>query len=204
MFTQHYDDWRKSRLNTVINLLGIDFFRGKRVLEVGAGYGDLGYELSKLGANVTFSEGRLEHLAVIKQRYPEFEARLDNCEEILDIPHYDIIVDFGLIYHLENLKQHIINMCEHCDYLLLEGIVAHESDDPDYYRVKSEYGYDQSLTTKGTIASPKYIENILTSCNMSFQRYDLASLNSSFHIYDWKIGDKADVSHRRFWIAKKI
>ena len=60
-FAGHYDKWRLVRINKVLELFGVDYFKGKKILELGAGHGDMGAFFCELGANVLCLEGRLEN-----------------------------------------------------------------------------------------------------------------------------------------------
>ena len=64
-----YEDWYKKRVSKIINIFGQDWFAGKNILELGACYGDIGIELTKLGAEVTFADAREENLDVIKNKF---------------------------------------------------------------------------------------------------------------------------------------
>jgi tRNA A58 N-methylase Trm61 len=69
MFSGHYEGWRKSRISTTLDLVQDGFFDGKSILEVGAGYADVGnYFQTNFDCRVTSYEGRREHVEVIKSR----------------------------------------------------------------------------------------------------------------------------------------
>lgn len=42
LFDPSYEEWRLHRIAKILEIYGIDYFRGKRVVEVGAGHGDIG------------------------------------------------------------------------------------------------------------------------------------------------------------------
>lgn len=42
MFSNHYDNWRISRLNGVTKYIKPEYFQNKTLLELGCGYADIG------------------------------------------------------------------------------------------------------------------------------------------------------------------
>jgi hypothetical protein len=41
-FKGHYNNWRKTRIDKILSIFDKEFFKGKTVLELGAGHGDFG------------------------------------------------------------------------------------------------------------------------------------------------------------------
>lgn len=70
MFQQHYVNWRISRMNGVKKYISPDYFKSKTLLELGCGYADVGNMFYELGANVTSSDVRKEHLEIVKKNTP--------------------------------------------------------------------------------------------------------------------------------------
>ena len=62
MFTNHYNNWRISRMNGVKKYIPVDYFKSKTVLELGCGIADIGNMFYELGATVTSSDVRKEYL----------------------------------------------------------------------------------------------------------------------------------------------
>ena len=54
----NYIEWRRTRIEKVESLFGKDFFKGKKMLELGCAMGHTGRHFEELGATVTFAEGR--------------------------------------------------------------------------------------------------------------------------------------------------
>jgi SAM-dependent methyltransferase len=212
-FEGHYIEWRKRRLDFILGVLGPDFFKGKTLLEVGAGYGDIGNFFHGLGARVTCTDARQEHLDVMSLRYPHINTFLYNLDD-RNYPkgheddHYDVVVHMGVLYHLrrspDSAIRRAVSHLNTCGTLILESEVA-DSDDPFYVRRRIEpTGYDQGVSTKGNRPSAAYVERVLgESC--TFTRYDSMELNSIGHRYTWKVKNTGSASHgkRRFWIAKR-
>jgi hypothetical protein len=119
-----------------------------------------------------------------------------------------------LLYHLYNWKQDLICSLNHTDILVLETEVA-DSDKPLFeYEFTDRNDYDQSITETRRVkrVSANHIEHVLEENNFSFVRCDDEDLNSTMHIYDWKVSGSSekenldpnnDMGRRRFWIAKR-
>lgn len=203
--TTYHPDWQVNRINFILSKYPTDFFKGKRILELGAYNGYIGAYFSALGAEVHCVEGRPENVENIKRDYPNVTAEVGN----LDTPewkwgHYDIIINFGLYYHLENFhKEHLTNCINNCDLMFFESVIFDTSKPEIYFRVES--GDDQSLGETGGTPSTSYVENIFNEANVNYTKYTDASLNNYQHKYDWPdIGLRIfNQFHRRFWIVSK-
>ena len=71
-FDGHYWEWRKNRVEKIKSIYFLeheDWFKGRDILELGCGYGDLGINFVELGANVLFAEVRKEHLEILRKKY---------------------------------------------------------------------------------------------------------------------------------------
>ena len=203
--TTYHADWQINRINFILSKYPKDFFKGKRILEVGAYNGYIGAYFNALGAEVHCLEGRTENVVNIKNDYPNITAEVAD----LDSPnwnwgHYDIIINFGLYYHLEKFhKEHLQNCINNCDLMFFETVI-YDSSDPEIY-FRQENGDDQSLTSLGGTPSTSYVENILKEVNTNYKKYTDQFLNNYQHKYDWPdTGFKVfNQFHRRFWIIQK-
>ena len=203
--TTYHADWQINRINFIISKYPKEFFKGKRILEVGAYNGYIGAYFNALGADVHCLEGRIENVINIKNDYPNITAEIAD----LDSPdwnwgHWDIIINFGLYYHLEKFhKEHLQNCINNSDLMFFETVI-YDSSEPEIY-FRNEVGDDQSLTSIGGTPSTSYIENILKEYNMQYKKYTDPFLNNYQHKYDWPdTGFKVfNQFHRRFWIVKK-
>ncbi len=207
MFTEHYEGWRNSRVNGLLKYVSKDLFKNKSLLELGCGFGDLGNIFQNLGCMATSSDGREEHLEVVKKRYPLLKTKKIDCDKDLIEEHYDIILHWGLLYHLDysSIKEHIKNCCESCEILLLETEVCDSSDPNFFISLEDKDGYDQSLNKNAVKPSQTYIETELKKNNFDYICIKDPILNSSFHIYDWEVSETKTWKDglRRFWICWK-
>lgn len=208
-FTNHYEYWRAKRITAIVDYYGETWFKGKRILELGCGYGDIGYTLSTLGATVVFAEGREENCAYLHRRFPNAKVYCMNCENEWPFPqnaHFDLILHLGLLYHLDNIWFALDKALECCDHLVLETEVA-DSDDPDYILKIDEDAtfWDKSLMGRGSRPSAEYIEKHLAKMNWRYQRITDARCNALFHKYDWPVKNTGTwkAGQRRFWFCEK-
>lgn len=117
---------------------------------------------------------------------------------------FDIIINFGLFYHLEkNHDAHLKNCLKNCNLLFFESVILDSNDSKIYFRQES--GIDQSLSEVGGTPTSKYVENIFINSNFNYKRYDDIKLDSDPHIYSWteQNSDIFDGYKRRFWIVNK-
>ena len=204
MFTGHYTSWRNTRMNGVKKYISPEYFKSKTLLEVGCGHADIGNMFHELGAVVTSSDGRKEHLDIVNQKYPHIKTLLIDGDNDTIKEKYDIIVHWGLLYHLKEIEAHLGNVSQKCDLLLLETEVS-DSDDKEFYISTNEKGYDQAFNNKGIRPSPSYVEQVLGKNGFQFKMIKDSILNSDFHQYDWDVRNSKGHTNglRRFWICWK-
>lgn len=204
--TNYHPDWQVNRIKYMLSLYGEDFFKNKNILELGPYNGCIGAYFQSIGGHVTSIEGRLENVENIKKDYPNIENVI---HDDLDTPdwnwgHFDIIINFGLYYHLQNYhKEHLINCINNCDIMFFESVI-HDSEEPKIH-FKNEIGPDQSLSEIGGAPTLKYIENIFNENNTTYEMHASPNLNGDGHIYDWesKYDNIHKATYRRFFVVKK-
>lgn len=203
--TTYHADWQKNRINFILSKYPKEFFKGKRILEVGAYNGYIGAYFNALGAEVHCLEGRTENVVNIMNDYPNITAEVANLDTDEWVwGKWDIIINFGLYYHLEKFhKEHLQNCISNCDLMFFETVIYDSNDSEIYFR--TEQGDDQSLTTIGGTPSTSYVENILKENAVTYKKYTDPFLNNYQHKYDWPdTGVKVfNQFHRRFWITNK-
>lgn len=208
--TSYHAAWQKNRIKFILSKYSEDFFKGKNILELGPHNGYIGASFANLGANVHCIEGRLGNVENIKNNYPMLSVKQGNC----DTPNWewgqwDIIINFGLYYHLEEYhKEHLSNCIKNCDLMFFETVIYDSDESTIYFRDENGNDYDtadQSLTKLGGTPSTSYVENIFKEHDVKYTKFSDGSLNGSGHNYDWKdTGNNTYNSHRRrFWIIEK-
>ncbi|MFH0921495.1 MAG: methyltransferase [Fibrobacterota bacterium] len=195
-FSGPYDEWRMKRVNKMLEIFGIDFFKNARILELGSGFGETGAIFAELGANVLCLEGRQQSVNVAKLLYrnlSNFRCEQHNLED--DFSHFgrfDLIIHFGVLYHLQEPKVNL-HYCMKCsDRIILESAVVDSQDTQYCIRVSENRSLvDQSVIGFGSRFSPFFIESVFEEAGYSVQRHFTRDLNlKGFFAYDWK--------HRRF------
>jgi len=203
--TSYHPDWQVNRINFILSKYPAEFFKGKRILELGAYNGYIGAYFSTLGAEVHCVEGRKENVDKIKKDYPNVTVECSDLDtSFWNFGKWDIIINFGLMYHLEKFhKEHLINCIENCDLMFFESVI-YDSFKPEVY-FRNENGDDQSLTNKGGTPSTSYVENIFNEVGVNYIKYSDSSLNNWEHKYNWPdTGFKMfNQFWRRFWIVNK-
>ena len=192
-------------MNGVKKYISPDYFKSKTLLELGCGHADVGNMFHELGSIVTSSDARTEHLKEVKQKYPHITPlRIDGDKDIIK-DKYDIIVHWGLLYHLNEIELHLENVSKACDVLLLESEVS-DSDDKEFYisTIETDH-YDQAFNNKGIRPSQSYVEHVLEKNGFQYKLIKDPILNSSTHCYDWDISNSKTWRSglRRFWICWK-
>lgn len=204
--TNYHADWQKNRVNFILNKYPKGYFKGKRILELGSFNGYIGAYFNSLGAEVHCIEGRTENVLNIKKDYPQLSVESSN----LDRPDWiwgswDVIINFGLYYHLENYHlEHLTNCIDNTKILFFETVIF-DSDEPEIY-YRNESGIDQSLGETGGNPTTSYVENIFSGKNTLYRKYCDSSLNGGLHKYDWVDSNTKllDQYTRRFWVVHNL
>jgi SAM-dependent methyltransferase len=201
LFGGQYDEWRVSRFAGILKYVNIDLLFDKTLLELGCGYGDNGKLFKNIGCDVTASDANEQHIKSASVKNPELKYEIFNCNKDLLTKKYDIILHWAVVNHLDNLEQHLNNVCANCDYLFLESEICDASI--SYVIKTNESEYDQAFDIVGSRPSQKYIENILTKNNFNFVMIKDSILNAGYHIYDWEIRNSLTCHNgmRRYWIC---
>lgn len=202
--SNYHSEWQNSRINFLINKYGEDFFNKKTILELAPYNGYIGAYFHSIGADVCLLEGRQENKLNINANYPQLKCYVvDLDRDDWRWGKWDIIINFGLYYHLEKFhKEHLENCLDNSNIMFFETVV-YDSNEAEILFVK-EFGPDQSLTGIGGNPSTSYIENILISKNKRYEKFSDSRLNEGGHIYDWiDTGNKIYNGYqRRFWIIQ--
>jgi len=103
--------------------------RLSNAVDAGCGVGFFSEMLAECGLNVCGFDGREENVAEARQRFPQipFEQGDIEARSILELGRFDLVLCFGLLYHLENPLLAIRNLrglTEKC--LLLESMCLPE------------------------------------------------------------------------------
>jgi len=218
----YMNEWRVARTNKLIEVFGEDWFKGKLILEMGCGFGNVGDYLSGLGATVHFSDARQECLDVVKEKNDEYETFLIDQET--DWKHdefYDLIIHWGLVYNMNYWERDLKKCLSMCKHLTVETAV-NKFIEPIEYKIVG-FEYQDSLhgpnSLIGSLPSVKLIENVFDFKGVKHNRYDdiinvsECNNNLKYNIEQEPIGDNPKycilnswhrndfAGGRKFWIT---
>lgn len=208
MFDGKYLEWNQKRIKAIIDFYGHKFMFKKNVLDLGSGQGDIGGALHRLGAEITLVDARQEHLQMAQKKFQGINILRADLDQDWPFQHkrFDLIIDLGLLCHLRDFKQHIINVCNTSSNLVLETAVC-DSDDPNTcIRIdESKSIYDNAVNGIGCRPSAAAVEKVLADCGMTFERMDSDKLNAGPFVYNWQPKNDGDTSinKRRLWFCFK-
>ena len=208
LFIEHYDQWNKKRFQFITSLLGIKTIENLKVLELSAGHANIGKFFCVLGADVTCTDGRPEHLEWIQNQFPSIETRTIDLEKPYpELSKFDVVLHFGVLYHLSDPIKHLKDFLvkQEFDHLFLETEVSNYPDANFVLRI-AESGYDQGISKVGGRPTSRAIEQVLTESGLAWERHDTAELNSIPHDYSWQETNTPEtyrIGLRRFYHIQK-
>lgn len=213
-FDNCYNRWRETRMNKLISLFGEDW-SGKKVLELACAYGNIGLHLKSLGADVTFADARQNHLDIVLSKDPTAKTLLIDQDTDWQInQQFDIVLHFGVLYHLDNWRRDLSNAILHTKILVLESAVVDSDKEYEYKLFEEDEDGENAFNSIGTMVSAVTIENHLQGLNCTLRRFDDEDLNTNWFNYTWKTSnpdlsniaissyeDKPLYGGRRFWLV---
>jgi SAM-dependent methyltransferase len=131
---------------------------GKSILDMGCGVGHLTQILAKKGYRIAGADGREENIRVFRQRHPELPAHVANVEEKLTaLGEFDIVLCYGLLYHLENPFQALRNLASICRGVLVVETIVCDHELPVAVWVDETKSANQALLGLGCRPSPSLV-----------------------------------------------
>jgi hypothetical protein len=209
-----YENHKNKRVSKIIEILGVDWFKDKTILELGACHGDIGIEFIKLGSHVTFADAREENLNEIYAKIEQPDIIVLNQNKPYNLGRrYDLVLHLGTLWHIENWHNDLYCALRHSDRMILETKVLPKNVNISLSTntLKSKYN---AFGEKESCFTDVAVEKKLIELNIDYVRYDDANLNTNFeemaenvyvkHIYDWTIetpilSSNKQIHHRRFW-----
>lgn len=206
--------YRESELTRLLNLFAhvdVERWRGMRVLEVGAGLGRLGDVFVQLGFDVTSTDGREEYVNRMKARGRKaFVVDLDRTG-VDAIGDFDLILAFGVVYHLREIEPFIRSCGVKSKVLLLETVVSDSAEAVNQQVAEAGgwRGQDQALNRYGCRPSPSWIEGVCRSAGFDVVR-DISSplANWQSASFDWEPRGNGEwrrdgMNLRKMWVCEK-
>jgi cyclopropane fatty-acyl-phospholipid synthase-like methyltransferase len=212
IFTVGY--YREAELTRLLNMfahVNIQEWKNYKILETGAGHGAMGKTLLDLGFNVTSTDGRPEFVEVMKRQGRKAEVLDVNRQEITEVGNFDIILSFGLLYHINNPEYFINNCAKNCKVMVLETVVC-DKKEPVLNSVEEAGGWrgkDQALDKKGCRPSPAWIEETARKAGFTLIR-DISSSVGNWDNgkFDWEPKNNGEWKRngytlRKMWVFEK-
>lgn len=146
----HYRQMNQARACTIRNTIArlAPLLPLHTALDAGAGLGFFSQTLFECGLQVRGFDGRAENAAESRRRFPHIpfdQADLQD-RDVLNLGQFDLVLCFGLLYHLENpllAVRHLRGLTKQC--LLLESMCVPD-DRPSLLLREEPHEVDQSLT----------------------------------------------------------
>lgn len=209
LFRGHYDAWTEARLGWILRTFGDDVFKGRSVLDIGGGTGHIARRALDLGAGaVEVVEGRLANIREAEPRegltftHANLERGLVTAADA-----YDIVINFGTIYHVVNWELMLVQSVALArELVFVETEVIDAENEATRYVIEDQWYYDQALGGIGTRPSEFEIDRLLARVpNAQAAKALDASLNAEFHRYDWENALEGMFASgmRRFWSVRR-
>ena len=204
-FQGGYNESRPKRIREIVEHYGVDNFRGKSMLEVGAGYGHIGAEFaSTYGANVLCTDARPDYVERTKVLHPQVKAAIQDLEQPWPFKDkFDFILYMGVLHHIhpKHVPTALEEMCNASDNIVLEHVVT-DNENPNLIISEGEPAYDQAIHGMGCRPTTAYMERMLTELGMQFERVMNSRLDGPAG-FTWEPGHAPAIGPRRFWFVWK-
>lgn len=204
-------EWTMKRINKILSIYDIEFFKDKKILVLGDGIGDIGGFFADIGANVLAIEGRTINRNLAKLRMRNIKnyrtINLDLNKDFSKVGKFDIIINFGLIEAINNIKLLLECCAKISNLVIVETLVADSFDEHSVFEddMPMECNANAISSNLGCRPSPAYIEAFFKNKGYTIKRFWDKDLDNFFMKYSWKgKGDNSlDDEKRRFWIFEK-
>jgi SAM-dependent methyltransferase len=210
--TGYYRESQVTRLANLFAHVDLQTWRDMKILEVGAGLGHLGDAFAQLGFDVTSTDGRPEYVEAMKARGRRaFVLDLDTTD-IDEAGDFDLVLAFGVLYHLARPEQFLRSCGKRARVLLLETAVCDRAA-PVIHWVSEAGGWrgkDQALRGRGCRPSPAWVEATCLDAGFDSVR-DISSPVANWVIgaFDWEPRDTGEwrrdgVNLRKMWVCERL
>jgi SAM-dependent methyltransferase len=208
-YSENYKEWTMKRINKILEIIDIKWFKGKRVLILGDGIGNFSPFFAELGCDVTVLEGWRDNYNIFVLRNSHLKNLdihfFDLRNDFTKFGKFDLIINFGLIEAMDEIKNLLECCCKMSDNVLVETLVSDSLDKNFCNLVQRGVGCDTGLNARGLHPSPFYIEDFFISRGFEMVRCFTKDLNWGTVRYDWEHKNDKTTSEdlRRFWFFYK-
>lgn len=143
---------------------------GKSILDAGCGVGRLSGFFLKKGCTLTALDGRAENIEAFKARHPGVAAHVAKVDEqpLTRFGRFDIVLCYGLLYHLMDPYRALRNLSQVCGELLLLDTVVCDHRLP-LARFDDEYlSATEAMHGLGLRPSPSAVAQLLSRAGFQF------------------------------------
>jgi glycosyltransferase involved in cell wall biosynthesis/SAM-dependent methyltransferase len=203
----HQEQRTHNLSKVIIDHYGYVFFRGKTVLDLGCGLGQIGNALARLGATVTAVDARDKNLKSVQTNFPHIRTiKLDLDKEFpFGLFEFDIVLSLGALCHIKHYEQHLQNLCNVAEHIILETEVLDTRDQDGRIVLYEEKAIDDlSFGGESSIVSSTNIQHKLSHFGATFKLINETKLNYGGYRYDWmEQGAGRKHGNRRMWFAHR-
>jgi SAM-dependent methyltransferase len=160
---------RKEPLRAILPLLR-ESLPLQTAIDVGCGVGYFAAFLHEMGFQVTAVDGRPDNVIEGRERYADISFHVGDAEdpEIAKLGTFDLVLCFGLLYHLENPFRAIRNLYALTSKILFLESMCVPNDSSVFYLRDEPNGEDQSLTSAALYASENALAKMCYQAGFSF------------------------------------
>ena len=201
-------EWIQKRIKAILYHYGDHFFNGKKILDIGAGHGEVSIAMANLGAVVTALDARKNYLDAIKTRNPSIRCVRADLDQQWPFngEFFDVIIHLGTLNHLQQIEMNLKNVCNSTTNLILESQVCDSTDVARIFLIKeNKSNTHHSFNGVGARPSTRYIESALNQLGMEYSRIIDDRCNAEHYIYDWNEQNSNSCREglSRLWFAKR-
>ena len=202
-----YSNRNHNIAKVIIDKFQYQWFRGKRILDLGCGLGHIGAAFTRLGATVVACDAREKNLEAVRKLFPHIQTiKADLDKEFPFSPYeFDIVLSIGLLCHLKEHEKHLQDICGVAEHIILETeVLDNPNKDAKLILYEEKAIDDLSFNGEGSILSTAYIQHLLAVGGTTFSIVGETKLNHGAYRYDWlerAAGRK--YGQRRIWFAQK-
>lgn len=169
---EHYENLNSSRAAVVSGLLKEikEPLHLRNAADVGCGVGEFSKLLSDLGFRVIGVDGREENVAEARLRFRDITFRTRNAEDlsVTEMGTFDLVLCFGLLYHLENPFRAVRNLYDLSDKILLVESMCVPGGQSRMDLLDEGVGEDQGLNYVAFYPSEPCLIKMLYRAGFSF------------------------------------
>jgi len=187
------------------------FKNSNTLVEMGAHWGDFSKMIHNRYQNlqITCEEGREGVQKEGERRYSQFSWNKINYELTESTKTADIIICFGLLYHIspkiaESFIKSSINRAEKL-FLLETEVMDCDNENCWLSHDGAPCKEDKAMVDIEIRPSIKWVEDIFEELGFKWKRFDLAELNVDNYLYDWVSKNTKTQNHdlRKLWAVWK-